>query len=256
MRPRPSPHLWPALAGGVAGAVYLLYGILASTNSTSVVGLLFLPFYAALGAAVAASCAQLWFVCRRRRPLSSFPTLAAVVLLGLLGTNLWQREVDKRLLAEARTTLSPERIDAIISTPDANVVSAVALNPALEARQIERILSQWPRSYQVLGALVTHPKLARGHLELLARPGAFAPNQATEARLYETYVIAPLLRRADIAPELFHELAGRPEQETFVIYAIIASTHATCEEIRPHLSSANEVLASAVARELANRSCP
>lgn len=283
-------YLLASLLGALPAALWMFEGILSSTSSTAAVGFLFLPVAAGAGAIAGAFLAFSAFtlrdLSRRRREgmVWRLPLVLLVALVAALWSWRWQLEGEWLATAQAEGTSASVlgrihasrawvRRDAIAealagnrNTPPA-VLGAIAAgagprllwrvgeNPGTPAAWVERIAAG-PLHYSSLGGVARNPLLSRAAMERLASAGPEDFGADVEWRLYQTYVLAGLLRREGFPLDLYERIARIPEPEHFLVIALIESPHASCELLQRFTAEGNPVLRNMVDGQLATRGCP
>lgn len=145
----------------------------------------------------------------------------------------WGKEEVLALIA-VNLNSSPELLEKLSDNPNEYVVSMVGSNPNTPMSVLEKI-SERPLSYNVHSGLALNPKINDKIIERLISVNQSDFVGATEYRLYQTYVLAALARKKDLSQKYFDILATWPQAEYFLATAVLNSDHVSCEQIRPYM---------------------
>lgn len=243
-----------AVFGFLLGSIYVLFGILSSTNSTAIVGVLFIPFYGSAGAVLSV----LAYYCIKQNWLtrSVFAVVLVVLIFGFYERNenlksasdagtpasylvdLAQSKMlfgkESVLLALAANPSSPaDLLKKLWDQGSATVRSTIAENPSAPTAFLVQI-SYEKFNYILHGALALNPNLPEMAIKRLlsAEPSDFS--STTEYKLYQTYVLGPLARHPQLKTEDFMKLTKIQNPEYFLVYGIIESGRADCNLLRTY----------------------
>ncbi len=268
------------LIGALSACVYLVFGIVRSTSSTAAVGILFLPFFAALGGLAGGIVGfvvdSLWQVCQKKISLLSWQILLSlgVVVLAVMSSVRWNKErailerIEKSEVSEQELVelygekylFFPDSIlQEIIKSPKITVdiqksilasgnlghIGRLAENANIADEVFMEIVKLAP-SYQVHYAVAGSPKLNAAQVEHLLINEASRFASVTEFQLYQTYVLTKLVNRKDLTPEQFRKIVTIAKPEAFLLYALLASPHLGCTDFAGFSSHDNPVLETAI----------
>lgn len=248
-----SAYFKPFFVGALCGAGWLLYGIFTSTNSTAPVGLIMMPIFMLLGGLGGAAIAHLALVVMGRKKVLSIESGVVMILTLLVCAKIYSDNKREMYFKEIETTAQREKIDLFLRSEDDVVVGTLATNTHLTEGDLHAIIKRWGQDYSIMSRVIEHKALTVEMMTTLARN---IPGGNPEGRLYQTFVLAPLMRRDSFPEELFHEVANRIKGEHFLALAIIESSRSTCDEIRPYTNEPNDVLANTAIRALERKNCP
>ncbi len=279
-----------AATGFLLAAAWVLHAVFTSTSSTAAIGLIFVPFYglggAILGCAVAYAGFALSDAFAGRKPWYSAPVLfsgllaAAAALFGsaLLQQRealvvasdpratpemlaeisaswipLWRRNVDIALM---KNPAAPAALLAAVVEDgrDGYLVSLAGAHPNTPLPVLEKIAAG-PLGYERMGGLATHPRITPAMVERLANVSRGDFQYDVEYKLYQTYVLAALLRNPAISQQAFDRIAARESPEYFLALAVLRSPRASCSQVARAGSTGGEVLHTTALSELKRRGC-
>ncbi|MBX3651829.1 MAG: hypothetical protein KF771_10710 [Burkholderiales bacterium] len=283
-------YLLFAAAGFLLAAAWVLHAVFTSTSSTAAIGLIFVPFYGLGGAILGCAVAYVGFaladVFAGRRAWHSSPVLFSGLLLAaaaLFGSTLL---LERNALAVALDPRAPpEMLEEIsrswIPLGRRNVDIALMKNPATPAALLTAVvedgrdgylvslagahvntplpvlekIAAGPIGYERMGGLATHPRLTPAMAERLANVGPGDFGSGVEYKLYQTYVLAALVRNPATPQAVFDRLAAREAPEYFLALAVLRSPRASCRQLAQTGSTGGEVLHSTAMSELKRRGC-
>lgn len=287
---RKSVYTFGTVAGLLLAAAWVLHAVFTSTSSTAAIGLSFAPFYglggAILGCAVAYAGFALSDAVAGCKPWYSAPVLFSGLLLAaaaLFGSALlqqrqalavasdpratpamlaeisaswiplWRRNVDIALMKNPAAPA--ELLTAVVENGrDGYLVSLAGAHPNTPLPVLEKIAAG-PRSYERMGGLATHPRITPAMVERLSNVSREDFRHDVEYKLYQTYVLAALLRNPAIPQEAFDRIAARESPEYFLAYAVLRSPRASCRQVARAGSTGGEVLHNTALSELKRRGC-
>jgi hypothetical protein len=289
-RSRSRIHALAALGGFLLAAAWVLYAVFTSTSSTAAIGLVFVPFYGLGGAlagwllsfasfALADACAGRlgW---NSGRVLFSLVLLAAGALAGsaLLQQRhalavasdpratpemlaeisgswipLWRRNVDIALMKNPATPAAL-LASVVADGRDGYLVSLAGAHPNTPLPALEQIAAG-PLGYERMAGLASHPRITPAMVERLANADRGDFRSEVEYKLYQTYVLAALLRNPATPQAVFDRLAAREAPEYFLALAVVRSPRADCSQVARAGSTGGEVLHTTALAELKRRGC-
>jgi hypothetical protein len=279
-----------ALAGFAAGAGWVLHAVFTSKNSTAAIGLLFVPVYGALAAALACALlfAGLTFAdWRAGRLAGGWPRLmlAAAIAVAVAGWGgaywmyrdalrvasdpaaspqalievskrrvpLWSEDVVEALAKNPATP--PKLLTAIVEAGAGHyLVSLVGANPNAPLPLLERIATG-PLSYERVAGLAGNPRITPAIAERLGAVKRADFRSEVEYKLYQTFVLAELVRNPATPQPLFDRLAAWEQPEHFLAVAVIYAERASCAQIRRAGAAGSAVLRSTAESQLQRRGC-
>lgn len=248
-----SVYFRPFLVGAVLGASWLLYTIFISTNSTAPVGLILLPVLMMLGGLTGAAITHLALVIMGKKKLLSVESGVVMLLTLLICAKIYSDNKREMFFKDIETTQEREKIELFLKTDDDVVAGTLASNVHLTEQDLTQLIERWKFDYMIMSRVILHKHFT---VPMMAIVVDNVPPGNPENRLFQTYVLAPLVRQASLPDELFHRIANRGVAEHFLALAIIDSPRSTCDEIRPYISAENPVLASTAERGLKAKNCP
>lgn len=248
-----SVYFRPFLVGAVLGASWLLYTIFISTNSTAPVGLILLPVLMMLGGLTGAAITHLALVIMGKKKLLSVESGVVMLLTLLICAKIYSDNKREMFFKDIETTQEREKIELFLKTDDDVVAGTLASNVHLTEQDLTQLIERWKFDYMIMSRVILHKHFT---VPMMAIVVDNVPPGNPENRLFQTYVLAPLVRQASLPDELFHRIANRGVAEHFLALAIIDSPRSTCDEIRPYVSAENPVLASTAERGLKAKNCP
>jgi len=279
-----------AVAGFLLAAAWVLYAVFTSTSSTAAIGLIFVPFYGLGGAILGCAVVYVGFaladVSAGRKAWRSAPVLVSGLLLAaamLFGSALLQQRhalavasnprATPEMLAEISASWIPlwrRNIDiALMKNPatpaalltavvedgrDGYLVSLAGAHPDTPLPVLEKIAAG-PLGYERMGGLATHPRITPAMVERLANVSRGDFQYDVEYKLYQTYVLAELLRNPATPQAVFDRIAARESPEYFLAHAVLRSPRATCKQVARAGSTGGEVLHATALSELKRRGC-
>jgi hypothetical protein len=279
-----------ALAGFLLAAAWVLQAVFNSTSSTAAIGLIFVPFYGLGGAVLGCAVAYVAFVLSEaragRKAWRSAPVLVSGLLLAaaaLFGSALllqrhaltvasdpratpemleeisrswiplWRRNVD---IALVKNPAAPAALLAAVVEDgrDGYLVSLAGAHPNTPLPVLEKIAAG-PLGYERMGGLATQPRITPAMVERLVNVSRGDFRHDVDYRLYQTYVLAALLRNPAISQDVFDRIAARESPEYFLALAVLRSPRASCSQVARAGSTGGEVLHSTALSELKRRAC-
>ncbi len=279
-----------ALAGFSAGAAWVLHAVFTSTSSTAAIGLLFVPVYGGLFAALACALGFVVFTVadwREGRLAAPWPRLlvAAAIVAGgaawggaywiyrdalriaadpaaspqaLIEVSkrrvpLWSEDVVEALAKNPSTP--PKLLTAIVKAGAGHyLVSLVGANPNAPLPLLEEIATG-PLGYERVAGLAGNPHITPAIAERLGNVKRADFRGEVEFRLYQTFVLAALVRNPATPKPLFDRLAAWEQPEYFLAVAVIYAERASCEQIRRAAQGGSEVLNNTAQSQLRQRGC-
>jgi hypothetical protein len=278
------------LIGGALFSFYLIVEIFRSTSSTAAIGILFLPFFAALGGLAGG---VLGFVIdsttqvlqKKITPFSwqMLVTYFVVIAVGF-GSVRWQKEsavleklkgsqVSEQELIElyyGKHLFYPDSIlqeiirspkiplevqKAILAGGKPGLLGRLAENPNI-AEEIFSDIALMKPDYQTHYAVAESPKLKAAQMEHLLVTEVNRFPSSTEFHLYQTYVLAKLVKRQELTEAQFRKVVGIPEPETFLLYALLESPYLRCANFSGFSGGQNPVLENAIQAKREKLGCP
>jgi len=112
-----------------------------------------------------------------------------------------------------------------------------------------------PLGYERMGGLATHPRITPAMVERLANVSRGDFQSDVEYKLYQTYVLAALVRNPVTPQAVFDRLAAREAPEYFLALAVLRSARASCGQVARAGSTGGEVLHNTALSELKRRAC-
>lgn len=276
-------------AGFAAGAAWVIYAVFTSTNSTAAIGLILVPVYGAIGAALACALLYVLFTAsdwRAGRLSGGLPRLlmaAALVAAGLVwGGAYWiyrdalataadpassaaaLAAVHGRWLPMGRDEVEaalaqnpsapPALLDAFAGGERHYLVSLAGANPGTPLATLEKIAAGL-RGYERVAGLAGNPRITPAIAERLAAVTRADFRSDVEYKLYQTFVLAALVRNPATPQPLFDRLAARDKPEYFLAVAVIYAERASCAQIRRAGEGGSEVLVNTARSQLKQRGC-
>jgi hypothetical protein len=282
IRSRKFVYILSALLGCAIAVYYLVQSVSVAKNSTAALGYLLIPFFGAIGAAIAVALVYLAFTAKdlllkQERILSRkmFLSFAIILVFALLATAWKQREealliaknqkatpqelgeLDSRIIlfgaSEVREALAKHPntplsvLEKFARSSNDRLVSFVGANPSTPDALLDEIV-QGPLSYTRLNGPSMNPKLSRQSMERLiaVEPSDFPGD--LEYRLYQSYVLANLARQLGLPKDLYDRLAA-------LAAMVIYSPHASCEQIARFLPNKDTGIANTAESEYKKRGC-
>lgn len=267
--------LYSALVGFVLGALYVVVGILKSTNSTASIGVLFIPFYGAFGAVV--SVAAYYAI-----KTNWFTRVALILVVSVLSYGFYEKSENLKSASDTNTPASyladlaqakmlfgrEEVLEAIAQNPNVtpellltlykkeftSVRMKVAENPSTPAELLNQIAQQG-FNHDLHSALARNTKLPSNIIDKLLTATAQDFPGHTEFKLYQTFVWGPLARHANLTEAQFTKLTQFENPEYFLIYGIIESGRASCELLKKFRDGDNGALKSNATHKMRQQEC-
>jgi|LNFM01.1.fsa_nt_gb hypothetical protein len=279
-----------ALAGFMIGAAWVLHAVFTSTNSTAAIGLLFVPVYGGLAAALACALAFVAFTLAdwraghlteallrlmlaaailagggawggsywmyrdaMRIASDSSATPQALIEVSKRRVPLWSEDVVKALAKNPATP--PNLLIAIVRAGAGHyLVSLVGANPNAPLPLLEEIAGG-PLGYERVAGLAGNPRITPAIAERLGsvKPADFRSD--IEYKLYQTFVLAALVNNPATPQPLFDRLAAWEQPEHFLAVAVIYAGRSTCAQIRRAGGTGSEVLFNTAQSQLRQRGC-
>jgi hypothetical protein len=289
-RSRKRIYALSAAAGFLIAAAWVLHAVFTSSSSTAAIGLIFVPFYGLGGALLGCAVAYVGFALSDalagRKAWHSAPVLVSGLLLAaaaLFASALLQQRHALAVASDPRAT--PEMLEeisrswiplwrrnvdiALIKNPaapaalltavvedgrDGYLVSLAGAHPHTPLPVLEKIAAG-PLGYERMGGLATHPRITPAMVERLANVSRGDFQHDVEYKLYQTYVLAALLRNPAISQDAFDRIAARESPEYFLAHAVLRSPRASCRQVARAGSTGGEVLHNTALSELKRRGC-
>ena len=267
--------LYSASVGFVLGAIYVVVGILESTNSTASIGVLFIPFYGGFGAVL--SLAAYYAI-----KTNWLTRIALVLVSAVLGFGFYEKSENLKSASDSNTPASyladlaqakmlfgrEEVLEAIAQNPNVtpellltlskkeftSVRMKVAENPAAPAELLNQ-MAQQGFNHDLHSALARNPKLPSEIIDKLLTATAQDFPGHTEFKLYQTFVWGPLARHANLTDAQFTKLTQFENPEYFLIYGIIESGRASCELLKKFRDGDNGALKSNATHKMRQQEC-
>ncbi len=279
-----------SILGALLGGVYLVVGIFQSTSSTAAVGLILLPVFVLIGALVGYFLGFVLdsFQLLLRRKIRLFSWRIFLSLLGIIlfsfGLTLRQQEklLLKRLQEGSVSTnelpeifrgkysfFSKEIRTKILSLPNLPIeiqnevlesgskddIGLLGQNQDVDLTILEKIVSLDPH-YAVHFGAAENTKLKPSLLDRLLVVDAQRFPSETEFHLYQTFVLANLVKRNDFTSAQFQLLSKIKHPETFLLYAMLDSPYLTCGHFQNFDSQGNQVVEAAISAKKSSLRCP
>jgi hypothetical protein len=249
----------------IAATLAILHAVFTSTSSTAAVGLLFIPVYAPIAAALGVAVLFVGFSAfdlltgrtslRHGSPWAALGLLVLFVLAGLCfvlkqravslasdpsASPASLREVSERWLpfgkrqvdeALAKNTATPEDIlESFGGQTDHYIVYLVGSNPRTPVRVLEKI-AEGELTYDRVAGIAKNPRITPAIMgRLVGVTGADFPGPL-EYKLYQSQVLAALARQPEVPREIFDRLAAWEAPEYFLSLAVIQAPQARCDQI-------------------------
>lgn len=279
-----------AVTGFLCATAWVLYAVFTSTSSTAAIGLLFAPVYGVLAGMIGWAVVYVGFsfadAIAGRLSWRSGHVLTASVLLAiallvisalLLLRNalavardpqatpemlleisqswlpLGRRDVDEALL---KNPLTPAAVlTAVVDAGrDHYLVSLVGAHPNTPMAGLEKIAAG-PLAYDRVAGLAGNGRLTPAMAQRLANVSRDNFPGDVEYKLYQTFVLAALVKNPATPQDIFDRLALREKPEYFLAVAIVYSKRASCEQIERVEKSDSEVLRNTAQSQLRARGC-
>ncbi len=258
-----------SILGFFIGSVIVLAAVFTSDRSTASVGLLWIPVY---GSAVGLLFRLVeWAFYEGKRSPFKWAALLLVVAWGAKSGYGWIKErqirlqlMDRNLQTElieeirkdafaqsseiqALVALHPHTsretlIEFSKSTSDF-LVGRVGENPNLPVEYILEI-ARGVKSYQRSYGIAQNANTPVEALEELANVKETEFKSKTEWSLYQTYVLAPVIKQNRISKKTFDQVAMIEPTEVFLAYALLDSTEVNCQIATRLLQHENPLVAS------------
>lgn len=278
------------LAGAATGAAIMLVAVFTSKSSTAAIGLIFVPFLAAVGAAVGAGAAFTGFTIidlrARRLGLASGRVFASVAMVaaavawsagyasfrvardsaadpqtdaetlaGIPGRWLpfWRDEVLQALARNPSTP--PSLLESLARGPGGeSLLQTIGAHPSVPASVIAGIATQ-ARSYARDAGLAGNPRIPPEIADKFERVSRADFRDDLEYKLYQTFVLGALAQNPSTPKAVFERIAARENPEYFLAIGIIRSPHASCAQIARAGEGGSDVLRATAQGELGRRGC-
>jgi hypothetical protein len=279
---------WAAAVGAALASVYLILAILRSTNSTAVIGFVFLPVAILVGAFL--GILTIWI-------LRSFFELSvgkiqwkhpkvlvslAILLLIFLGFGRYRQE--KMILGDLEKSISSNNFEEtyrkqfffmgneirkylvqhpelpvslqqeIAKNSNSYLVGLMGKNPSLSRDVLDSIVNEAPKYERKFG-VAENPNLSEAQMMKLLRVNQENFSSSTEFHLYQTYVMAPIIRRKDLTEVAFSTLSQFRDPEAFLLYAILESPFLKCENFTNFSADGNAVIEAAIGKKFQKLNC-
>ncbi len=279
-----------AVAGFLCATAYILYVAFTSTSSTAAIGLLFVPVYGVLAGMIGWAVVYVGFTfadaIAGRQSWRSGHVLTASILLALAllvisALLLFRNALGVAGDAQATPEMLAEISQSWLPLGRRDVDEALLKNPATPAAMLTAVVDVGRDNYLVslAGAHANTPmaaleKIATGPLRYdrvagLAGNTRLTPAMAqrlanisrgdfihdVEYSLYQTYVLAALVKNPATPRDVFDRLAAREAPEYFLSVAVIYAPRATCAQILRAGKSGSDVLYSTAQSQLKKRGC-
>lgn len=261
----PKPYLIGGALGFLALSAWFVKMVLASTSSTASIALIFTPFAGSAGAMAAVFAVFLvrlaMDIARGKEPLFGWKTILSLsaILAGSIFIALWARETRLRKAAISASAgevreiyhgtyllrrsgilegiamnpnTPPELLEELADGPNGvALLNVIGSNAAAPPALVEKILSG-EKSYTRVAGIALHPKLSAEQMARLVRVKREDFPGEVEFNLYQTYVIADLVRREDFPEALFREAAAIEAPAFFLANALLNSPFADCALVK------------------------
>ncbi len=279
-----------AVAGFLGATAWVLYAVFTSSSSTAAIGLLFVPVYGVLAGMIGWAVVYVGFsfadAIAGRQSWRSGRMLAASVLLVIalfvitafllfshaLALARDPRATPEMLLEISRVWLPLGRrdvVEALLKNPvtpaavpaavvdagrDDSLVSLAGAHPNTPMVALEKIAAG-PLAYDRVAGLAANPRLTPAMAQRLANVSRDNFRSDTEYKLYETFVLAALVKNPATPQDIFDRLAMREKPELFLVLSFVYSKRASCEQIARVVESGSEVLRNTAQSQLKKRGC-
>ena len=289
-RSRKLIYVLGAFTGFLLATALIVYAVFTSTNSTTAIGLILIPFYGAIAALIGCAVVYVGFVAvdvlagelawgsPRVYTASAFVAIAvlfgAAVLLHraamavaenpltspdeLMAVSqrwvpLWGEEV---FVALAKNPVTPAALlTAMADQKESHgLVSLVGANTGTPVAVLEKIAAG-PLHYERVAGLAENLKITPAIAARLVNVVPKDFRDDLEYKLYQTFVLAALARNPSTPQPVFDQLAARDKPEYFLAVAILYADRANCTQIRRVVESGNDVLRNTAKRQLKHRGC-
>ncbi len=248
-----SAYLKPFVVGALFGAGWLIYSMFVSTSSTAPVGLLLLPVLMMLGGLAGAAVAHLALVVMGKKKLLSVESGVVMLLALLVCGKIYSDNKREVFFKNIETTSERREIELFLKTEDEVVAGTLASNVHLTEQDLAQLIERWKFDYMIMSRVIIHVKLT---VPMMATIVNNVPPGNPENSLFQTYVLAPLVRNKNLPDDLFHRIANLGVAEHFLALAIIESPRSTCDEMRPYATAKNPVLANTASNAMVEKKCP
>jgi len=248
-----SVYFRPFLMGAVFGASWLLYTMFLSTSSTAPVGLLLLPVLMMLGGLAGAAITHLALVIMGQKKILSVESGVVMLLSLLVCGKIYSDNKREIYFKEIATTQERAQLELFMASEDDVVAGTLATNVHLSESDLTKLIERWKFDYMIMSRVILHEKLS---LDMMGTIVNNVPPGNPENSLFQTYVLAPLVRNSKLPENLFHRIATMGVAEHFLALAIIESPRSTCDEVRLYVEAKNPVLANTAQNALVAKKCP
>lgn len=289
-RPRKITYWIAAVAGFLAAGAWVLHAVFTSGSSTAAIGLLFVPVYGGLAALTGCAVVYAGFTAadvlagRLARGSPRVYTASAFVAVAVLagGAVLLQRDalsvasdpqsrpedliaVSQRwiplwredvLFALAKNPAAPPALLADMAGRSSHLLSLIGAHPSTPLTVLEALIDG-PRNYERDAGLAENPRITPEIAARLAVASRADFRDDLEYKLYQTFVLAALVRNPVTPQAVFDRLAFLDKPEYFLAVAIIYADRATCAQIARAGESEgdNPVLRNTAQSQLKRRGC-
>lgn len=281
--------LFFSFLGALLGVVYLVVGIVQSTNSTSSIGLLFLPVFAFMGAlggyflGFVLDALQLLF--RGKISIVSWRILVSSLGILLFSFGLSLRQQEKTLLLNLQRGFVPEKElleifrgkysffsqeirkqvlllpnppleiqDEVLASGTKDEIGLLGESQGVDLTILEKIVSMDPHYATHFGA-AENLKLNSSQVDKLLVVDAQRFPSETEFHLYQTFVLAKLVKRKDFTSAQFQVLSQIRGPEVNLLYAMLESPFLTCANFQKFDSKGNDVVEAAISSKKSSLRC-
>jgi hypothetical protein len=271
---------WAAAVGALVASIYLILVIFRSTNSTSVIGIIFLPIAILIGALLGSGV--LWILrtfldFKEKRICWNHPRLIiaiCILLFALLATakfqlekrllkSLEEKEISNQNLEEIfhskylflgekirkyiieNSSLPVSLQKEVMNNSNSYLVGLMGENPSLSQEILESLVNEKP-SYERQFGIAQNPNLMERQMVKLLKVKKQDFGSDAEFRLYQTFVMAPIVRRKDLTENAFSNLKDFSLPEVFLQYAILESPFLQCKNFQNFSHQNNPVIEAAI----------
>lgn len=244
------------ITGAVVAVVYLVVGILKSTNSTAAIGFLFIPVALAVGFFVGDAFKYILDLIQKKRPHSTQKTVLIAVFSVFCAYKYIQKHIEDKNIRVAKDPATPvAKLVELLQQNEAVITHEIASNPTLPQNKLEEIIKLNLTDYYIMSAAIQHPGLSVSMMEQVVALNRNDFKGDAEYEVYQTYVWAQLARRKDAPEDLIHRLADKKNPKHFLILALLESPVVSCGEKSNFLPQDNVVLEDAIRRSMLSQKC-
>lgn len=281
-----------AAIGFLIATAFILYAVFTSTSSTAPIGLVLIPIYGAMAALIGCAVVYVGFTAAdvlagrqawgSVRVLTASGFVAIAVLFGgavilyrdalaiaenpdsppgeLMAVSqrwlpLWREEI---FVALAKNPATPAPLLTAMAEQNESraLVSLIGANPGTPLAVLEKIAAG-KRSYERDAGLAENPRITPAIAERLANVSSKDFRDDLEYKLYQTFVMAALVRNPSTPKPVFDRLVAWDKPEYFLAVAVIYAGRSSCEQIMRAGESGggNEVLRATAQSQLRQRGC-